>query len=54
MAGIVSASTRANSIGMNLARAFCGAGQFDEARTYTLRVLQFNPVLGAARKLLNG
>jgi tetratricopeptide (TPR) repeat protein len=43
-----------SSIGMNLARTFCGAGQFDEARTYTLRVLQFNPDLGAAKKLLNG
>jgi Flp pilus assembly protein TadD len=43
-----------SSIGMNLARAFCGAGQFDEARTYTLRVLQFNPDLGAAKKLMNG
>ena len=43
-----------SSIGMNLARSFCGSGQFDEARTYTLRVLQFNPDLGAAKKLLNG
>jgi tetratricopeptide (TPR) repeat protein len=43
-----------SSIGMNLARTFCGTGQFDEARTYTLRVLQFNPDLGAAKKLLNG
>jgi tetratricopeptide (TPR) repeat protein len=43
-----------SSIGMNLARTFCGGGQFDEARTYTLRVLQFNPDLGAAKKLLNG
>jgi len=43
-----------SSIGMNLARTFCGSGQFDEARTYTLRVLQFNPDLGAAKKLLNG
>jgi hypothetical protein len=39
---------------MNLARTFCGSGQFDEARTYTLRVLQFNPDLGVAKKLLNG
>jgi tetratricopeptide (TPR) repeat protein len=43
-----------SSIGMNLARTFCGSGQVDEARTYTLRVLQFNPDLGAAKKLLNG
>jgi hypothetical protein len=39
---------------MNLARTFCGPGQFDGARTYTLRVLQFNPDLGTAKKLLNG
>jgi tetratricopeptide (TPR) repeat protein len=43
-----------SSIGMNLARSFCGSAQFDEAHTYTLRVLQFNPDLGAAKKLLNG
>ncbi len=43
-----------SSIGMNLAWTFCGSGQFDEARTYALRVLQFNPDLGAAKKLLNG
>ena len=40
-------------IGMNLARAFCAAGQFNDARTYTLRVLQFNPDLGSAKKLIN-
>ncbi len=43
-----------SSIGMNLARTFCNARQFEEARAYTLRVLQFNPDLGAAKKLLNG
>jgi len=41
-----------SSIGLNLARAYCAAGQFDEARTYTLRVLEFNPDLRSARKLL--
>jgi Flp pilus assembly protein TadD len=43
-----------SSIGMNLARAFCAAGQAKVARSYALRVLQFNPDLSAARKLLNG
>jgi hypothetical protein len=39
---------------MNLARAFCATGQTNDARNYTLRVLQFNPDLTAARKLLSG
>jgi predicted CXXCH cytochrome family protein len=43
-----------SSIGMNLAYEFCEAGQFDAARKYTLRVLQFNPDLGAAKRLMNG
>jgi len=43
-----------SSIGVNLARAFCAAGQIDAARTFTLRVLQFNPDLAEAKKLLNG
>lgn len=42
-----------SNIGMNLARTFCAAGHFAEARDYTLRVLQFNPDLGSAKKLLN-
>ena len=42
-----------SNIGMNLASAFCAAGQFSDARSYTLRVLQFNPDLGSAKKLLN-
>lgn len=42
-----------SSIGMNLARTFCAAGQLNDARTYTMRVLQFNPDLGAAKNLLN-
>lgn len=41
-----------SNIGMNLAHAFCSAGQFDAARTYTMRVLQFNPDLGTAKALL--
>jgi tetratricopeptide (TPR) repeat protein len=40
-----------SSIGLNLARAGCAAGKFAEARTYTLRVLEFNPDLPSARKL---
>jgi tetratricopeptide (TPR) repeat protein len=41
-----------STIGLNLARAYCAAGKFDEARTYTLRVLEFNPDLPSARKLV--
>jgi tetratricopeptide (TPR) repeat protein len=41
-----------SSIGINLARAYCAAGNFDEARAYTRRVLEFNPDLASARKLL--
>jgi tetratricopeptide (TPR) repeat protein len=40
-----------SEIGMNLARAFCAAAHYDVARSYTLRVLQFNPDLGPAKKL---
>ena len=43
-----------SGIGMNVARAFCAAGQPDQARDFTLRVLQFNPDLDSAKKLLNG
>jgi tetratricopeptide (TPR) repeat protein len=43
-----------SSIGMNLARAFCGTEQLDRARDVTMRVLQFNPDLDSAKKLLNG
>jgi tetratricopeptide (TPR) repeat protein len=43
-----------SSIGMNLARAFCAARQTKDARSYTLRVLEFNPDLTAAKKLLSG
>lgn len=41
-----------SSIGMNLARAFCATGQVQDARNYILRVLEFNPDMGAAKKLL--
>ena len=41
-----------SGIGMNLARTFCGASQFDAARDAVLRVLQFNPDLTAAKHLL--
>ena len=43
-----------SGIGMNIARAFCGAGQIGPAREFTMRVLQFNPDLDSAKKLLNG
>lgn len=39
-------------MGMNLVRAFCQTGQFDEARSYDLRVLEFNPDLGDAKTFL--
>jgi tetratricopeptide (TPR) repeat protein len=42
-----------SSIGLNLVRAYCAAGKFGEARTYTLRVLEFNPDLPPAKKLLH-
>ena len=41
-----------SEIGMNLARAFCSTRQFKEARSYTMRVLQFNPDLGHAKAML--
>jgi hypothetical protein len=41
-----------SSIGLNLARVYCAAGKFDEARACTLRVLEFNPDLPSARKLM--
>lgn len=43
-----------SEIGVNLARAFCGAGQYDVARNYVMRVLQFNPDLPGAKGLLKG
>jgi Tetratricopeptide repeat/Cytochrome c554 and c-prime len=43
-----------SAIGMNLARAFCEAGQTDRASDFALRVLQFNPDLDSAKRLLKG
>lgn len=42
-----------SAIGLNIVRAYCAEGKFGEARTYTLRVLEFNPDLLSARKLLH-
>jgi predicted CXXCH cytochrome family protein len=41
-----------SGIGMNLARIYCSAGQIDKARTYIIRVLEFNPDLPQAKALL--
>ena len=41
-----------SSIGMNLVRAYCSEGKVDEARSYTLRVLEFNPDLTPAKQML--
>jgi len=41
-----------SAIGMNLAMAFCTAGQKEEARHYVERVLEFNPDFGKAKQLL--
>ena len=41
-----------SAIGMNLAGAFCAAGQYKEARDYVKRVLEFNPDLGSAKRVL--
>jgi len=41
-----------SSIGLNLGRAYCAEGKVNEARTYTLRVLEFNPDLAAAKQML--
>lgn len=43
-----------STIGMNLARAFCASQQYDAARDFTMRVLQFNPDLAAAKRMING
>jgi len=42
-----------SAIGMNLAMAFCAAGQKDDARKYVQRVLEFNPDYGKAKSLSN-
>ena len=41
-----------SSIGMNVARVYCEARKGDEAKAYILRVLQFSPDLGSAKKML--
>jgi Flp pilus assembly protein TadD len=41
-----------SSIGMNLVRAYCSERKVDEARNYTLRVLEFNPDLTPAKQML--
>jgi predicted CXXCH cytochrome family protein len=41
-----------SAIGMNLVRAYCAEGQAEEARTYASRVLQFNPDLAEAIRLM--
>ncbi len=41
-----------SAIGMNLALAFCAAGQTDDARRYVERVLEFNPDFRKGRGLL--
>jgi Flp pilus assembly protein TadD len=41
-----------SEIGMNLVRAFCSTRQFNDARNYAMRVLQFNPDLGHAKAML--
>jgi predicted CXXCH cytochrome family protein len=41
-----------SSIGLNLVRAYCNQGKMDEARKYTLQVLEFNPDLPAAKQML--
>jgi len=40
-----------SAIGMNLALAFCAAGQTDVARNFLLRVLEFNPDSSKAKQL---
>ncbi|MFZ0958300.1 MAG: tetratricopeptide repeat protein [Candidatus Sulfotelmatobacter sp.] len=43
-----------SSIGMNMARAYCDAEKYDEARKTVVQVLEFNPDLDSARKMLQG
>ena len=40
-----------SAIGINLAVAYCEAGQFDQGRKYVERVLDFNPDFSEARRL---
>ncbi|MFI5069460.1 MAG: multiheme c-type cytochrome [Terriglobales bacterium] len=41
-----------SNIGMNLARAFCMSAKFNDSRDTIIRVLEFNPDLGGAKKSL--
>jgi tetratricopeptide (TPR) repeat protein len=41
-----------SSIGLNLARVYCNEGKVAQARTSTLRVLEFNPDLATAKQML--
>jgi tetratricopeptide (TPR) repeat protein len=43
-----------SGVGMNLAYAYCSAGKPEQARDVTMRVLQFNPDLDSAKKLVRG
>ena len=39
-------------VGMNLAELYCSEAQYNKARDFTERVLQFNPDLPEAKALL--
>jgi Cytochrome c554 and c-prime len=41
-----------SGLGMNIARAFCSMHEFEEARTYVLRVLEFDPDSENAKRFL--
>jgi predicted Zn-dependent protease len=41
-----------SSVGMNLARLSCNLGKGQDAESYLRRVLEFNPDLPEARKML--
>jgi hypothetical protein len=43
-----------STIGMDLARVFCFEGKLDESRAVVERVREFNPDMGAAKKLQDG
>ena len=43
-----------SEIGMNIANVLCNAGQPEDARTYVLRVLDYDPDLRSAKQLLRG
>jgi Tfp pilus assembly protein PilF len=46
-------ATARSSIGMDLARVFCFEGKLDEIRAAIDRVLEFNPDMNEAKKLMN-